>query len=1112
MAAAPPGTVLRYLRGLAVADQARHLSDAHLLRRFAERREEDVFAALVERHGRLVWAVCRHVLGDDHDADDAFQATFVILAHKADTIRDGAALAGWLQATAYRVALRARRDAAIRRRHERRGQPMPAEKAIPESVLREALALLDEEVERLPARQRAAFVLCCLEGKGLAEAARQLGWKEGTVSGTLSRARQRLRQRLTRRGVTLSSVLTALALNGAAALPAGTARTTAQAVLQPVSEGAETSTVAALAAGVMKGMAQTRARAVTAVFLAFSLAALGAGLLACPGGGETQPQATTTRMAEASRRVDQFGDPLPPGALARLGTVRFRHGARIYSVDISPDGKTLASRGLDGAVRLWEVGSGKELARFDLSEPGDWTNTVAFSPDGKLLATATKAAGLVNMILIWDVANRKQARRIDVQDATRRVSAVAFADGGKTLAGVFGQTVLLWDATTGREVRRLQGHQAEIEVLTVSPDGKTLATGGRDGTVRLWDLATGRERSQFPRKLALRPDVQHHPMLPPVKQRGVLSLAFSPDGKLLALAVGGEKIFRVWDTEANRELPAFAGDAGEVSAVAFLPDGKTLVSGAWNGILHLWDVPGRKEIRQFQGQQSPVLSLALSRDGMMLAVGGYRTVRLWEPSGSRELRPLPGHHEGIMRIEFSPDGKTVATGVGSWDQSVYLWDAATGKERRRLQAPTGNIDLLMFSADGKTLGIGSGWDLTIRTVEMATGRKLSSRHFNSAGGGRFLWSPGGRVVAGTHGQRHLMLWDTVTGKVTHTASPPLWSGIAVSPDGKLVAADSPMKDGTIILRDAQSGKELRSCQGYPRSLSAFVFSPDGKYLAGAFHSSPRVVVVWDVATGQKVAECRAGDRDTTYMALAFSPDGKTLTSGGSGGRVRLWEVATAGERRSFRGHLSAVRVLGFSPDGRRLASGGEDTLGIVWDLADPGSPKRDGETLWADLASTDAAVAYRASRGLIGMGGKGVALIAQHLKPVAAVEAKRLAKLLTGLDSNQFAVRQRATQELEALADAAEPALRNLLEKGASLEVRRRVQGLLNKQVLPRSPGRLRQFRAVETLEFLAARRLLERLAGGVPEAFLTREARASLNRLREVEPRPSRSAEQNAP
>jgi hypothetical protein len=374
---------------------------------------------------------------------------------------------------------------------------------------------------------------------------------------------------------------------------------------------------------------------------------------------------------------------------------------------------------------------------------------------------------------------------------------------------------------------------------------------------------------------------------------------------------------------------------------------------------------------------------------------------------------------------------------------------------------------------------------------------LPARRFQ--GSGHFLLSPGGRVVAGTIGNASLVLWDTRTGKEVRLRNPPSWSGVVVSPDGKVVACDSPDKDGTIILRDLQTGKELRRCPGYPRSLSAFAFSADGRFLAAAFHYEPRVIVIWDVATGKKVAECRGGGQDTTFMALAFSPDSKTLASGGWDSTVRLWEVLTGGERCQFRGHLSAVRALAFSPDGKRLASGGEDTLGMVWDLADPGAAAKGGESLWADLASADAATAYRASRALISLREEGVALLAKHLKPVALVPAGRLAELLAGLDSDQFAVRQKATQELEALVDAAESALRQLLEKGPSLEARRRAEGLLDKLVLPRSPGRLRQYRAVEALESLgtpAARRLLQRLAGGAAGAMATREARAALERL----------------
>jgi RNA polymerase sigma factor (sigma-70 family) len=208
---AQPGTILRQIRRLVVSEKMRDQSDAELLEHFAKSRDEDAFRALVHRHGRLVWNVCRNVLGEHHDAEDAFQATFLVLARNAGAIRKKEALAGWLHGTAHRTALRAKRDAAIRRRCERR-RSMPAHTSLAEPLLRESLAVLDEEVARLPAKQRAVFVLCALGGNSQSEAGRQLGWKEGTVSGTLARARQRLRARLAARGVTLSAVLAALAL------------------------------------------------------------------------------------------------------------------------------------------------------------------------------------------------------------------------------------------------------------------------------------------------------------------------------------------------------------------------------------------------------------------------------------------------------------------------------------------------------------------------------------------------------------------------------------------------------------------------------------------------------------------------------------------------------------------------------------------------------------------------------------------------------------------------------------------------------------------------------------------------------------------------------------
>src|SRR5262245_23615184 len=204
-------SVLRSLRHLSGAVPGGELTDTQLLRRFTGDREETAFAALLERHGRLVWSVCRHILRHEQDAEDAFQATFLVLARRATSIRKGESLASWLYGVAYRVALKARARAA------RLAQALPTPPAstsgpVAEAALREVQAILDDEVQLLPEKFRAPFVLCCLEGRSKADAARELGWKEGTVSGRLAQARERLRRRLARRGVSLTAALTAVAL------------------------------------------------------------------------------------------------------------------------------------------------------------------------------------------------------------------------------------------------------------------------------------------------------------------------------------------------------------------------------------------------------------------------------------------------------------------------------------------------------------------------------------------------------------------------------------------------------------------------------------------------------------------------------------------------------------------------------------------------------------------------------------------------------------------------------------------------------------------------------------------------------------------------------------
>jgi RNA polymerase sigma factor (sigma-70 family) len=272
MAKAPLGTVLRHIRGLALAEETRGLTDRELLERFRADRDEGAFAALVQRHAALVWGVCRGVLRHDQDAEDAWQASFLVLARQAASVRKAEALAGYLYGVAYRVALMAKRQAAARRARERQERDMPPDNPPDEAALRELQTLLAEEVQRLGEKYRAPFVLCCLEGKSRVEAAAELGWKEGTVSSRLAQARERLRERLARRGVALPAVLCAVALvrpadAGLAALFEATVR----AAVSPAAGSGVA--VSARVLDLMKGATKTMLATQTKMALALVVAA-----------------------------------------------------------------------------------------------------------------------------------------------------------------------------------------------------------------------------------------------------------------------------------------------------------------------------------------------------------------------------------------------------------------------------------------------------------------------------------------------------------------------------------------------------------------------------------------------------------------------------------------------------------------------------------------------------------------------------------------------------------------------------------------------------------------------------------------------------------------------
>jgi RNA polymerase sigma factor (sigma-70 family) len=371
------GKALRHIRQLVGPERASELSDAQLLEQFVSRREESAFAALLGRHGRLVWSVCRQVLHHDQDAEDAFQATFLVLAVQAASIRQGQAVSSWLYHVAHRIARKAEGKRSRQGRHERQAEAMKHVQPVSDLPWRELQVVLEAELQRLPEKYRAPFVLCCLEDKSRPEAARLLGWKEGTLSSRLAEARKRLQQRLARRGITLSAVLCATALAvGAGPVPAALARQTLRtAVLYATDKAAAASVltvkVAALVEGVTKTMFVTKANLAAAFLLVAGLLAAGFSLLTRPALAARQGGDTPQQKAVVPDSGKQ--DSAPPAPSAADAKKLREEAVVVKGRVLDPEGKPLegaklylSSPGSDGYAATQRATSDAE-GRFEFS-------------------------------------------------------------------------------------------------------------------------------------------------------------------------------------------------------------------------------------------------------------------------------------------------------------------------------------------------------------------------------------------------------------------------------------------------------------------------------------------------------------------------------------------------------------------------------------------------------------------------------------------------------------------------------------------------------------------------------------------------------------------------
>jgi len=1141
---AKAGSLLDHLYRLAAPAALRAASDQELLAVFSNSHHQSAFNELVARYGPMVLNVCRRVLGDNHDAEDAFQAAFMVLARKPNAVRPGKSLAAWLYGVAYRVALNARR--AGKRRPQCQTLPSDAQIVSPrpdplaELTARELLTLLEEEVQRLPEKCRLPVALCCLDGVSLKEAAKRLGLTEDAVKGRVERGRARLKVRLTARGFTVEAGMAVVdATRGCLwALPArGFVEQTVKAGLafargQQATTAGLSSAALRLAESALRGSMMVKLKAGLAVTFLAGFTVLGSGGLVSsnvvPQAEHPAQQVVPSGQSKtngAKPRLDLGGDPLPEGAIARLGTSRLRHaGLRgITSLEFTPNGQQLVSQSYGDGIRIWDTATGRELNHRLFTNDSDRISPIQVTPDGKSVVALESTLEPTVRVMRWRNLSDLQVTREFKAD--KYFDTLCLSPDAKVVvvSGGHSQSTDLLDATTGKKLHAWKSHGwSHCELFTA--DSKTLISGGMQGPIQLWDVQTG----------ALKQEIGGEK--PMVKE-----MALSGDGKLLA-TVGMTEIkhdngssfpfddfVRIWDVASGKELRQLQGATNlpphaykMIFSVAFAPDGKTLVTGGHENVVRFWDPLTGKVLRQLPLDFYGISTLAFSPDGKTLAIAAGQSIKLFDVASGKLALADSGHAQ-IQSFVLTPDGHTLAS--AGYEGDIYVWDAATGRARPSLKGHQGGVYNLFLAVDGRTLVSRSAnktisvWDLQevrelrkLEATQFDAGKLLNFSLLNISGDAKTL------VLAAYRSEgAEVVLVDSVTGKqLQHFGDQKGGSGGAVlSPDNQTLTT----WDGERTCRVWNAATaELRKQYALGKAIEEFepgggphyqayraLASPTGRFIA--LWDSRRFLTVQELSTGKTVLSLDNISQGGA-AAVAISFDDRMLAWGGDlfDSTIHVVEMATGQERVTLTGQSGGFKALAFSADGRILVSAGHDTTMIVWDLLGnvatkplPLQPKELTEC-WLALRSNDAKQAFQALAKLTGAPTEIVAFLKKELLPVPAPNREKLAKWIADLDSPAYATRDTAMKELTNLAEMAEPALRVALDKSPPLETRRRLEQLLSKLEGLGSTGEPLYFsRAVEVLERIGtaeAKQTLTALASGAPGAWATREAKMALERL----------------
>jgi WD40 repeat protein len=668
------------------------------------------------------------------------------------------------------------------------------------------------------------------------------------------------------------------------------------------------------------------------------------------------PEAAGPGDGDERGAVDRYGDPLPPGAVVRLGTVRYRFNSAASA--FLPDGKTVVSTENGPGIKLWNPRTGRLVREIDTSHftPSGRGRGggIVLSRDGNRLAVSgfvqgDDRPGWRSAAALFDLPTGKTIRIIE-RPPIKGINGFTMSPDGKMLFTLDGDGILrVEEVASGAELLQQRFPRDAGAYLDISPDGSMLALGTGPNThkILIWKWQTAEEPREIKsgwhrgREVAFSPDgkllaecsdsepdvrlfdvasgrLLHKLEQPDFEAHGNYHVAFSPDGKLVA-AYGGRSntnATMLWDTATGRFLKQL--DFG--GALAFSPDSSLLVAGS-----HVWDFEAHKELSaNDDAHLNDVHAIATGGSNLLATTSGDGTIRLWDAATGKHLRRLV-HDRWVRDVAFSPDGRLLVS--NGTDDSVCLWEVTTGKKIFRL-AGHGRLGTVLrpttFTPDGKSF-LTWGADMQLRKWDVRTGKALAEHVIRPAGipipseddepfdREKRLISFGGAQI--TPDAKQLVfqagetwyVFDSATGNFVRSfaSEGSIGIGMAISPDSKLLLATA-----------------------YGKSLQTKL--PDGS----TQFSSPKNhhVNLWDLTTGDLhkqilLPEERPGP-------VAFSTDGKlfAVASAQPGTRIRLMETETGRELRKIEGFRGTVRSLVFLPDGKRLVSGMDDSSALIWDL------------------------------------------------------------------------------------------------------------------------------------------------------------------------------------